>query len=616
MIWNDEDIEDIAKNKFSIQSSISKYSIQNANINLLKDDFPIGEHAFHTAKEDNPWCIIDLEQSYPIEHIRVYNIRDIKYRERTKSLYVEISHNGIDWIKVSSELCSWEDKYFIFNAVLSQVYSARYVKLSLGERNYFHLSKVQVFTRKIPGYIISAKPDGFGMKLYSILAGIFLAKKTGMKFKFTWFTPADSLNNPEQCLGISFGNIEEVFSSEFISQYYISNSLVEKNHGFFIHSKKRTIKEILNGPCEKKWGWYAPGIEGGLLSEWIEDIGYSECIIELKRIYDTILFSDKFEYIRKRSVIDAQKYGNFVALHIRGADIIYSEHYSRFSLYGFVGDKFFPYEIAIEIALCEIKKGNKIIIFGQDILMNNNLAQYVSEITEKKDIVTIDSFLEKYNFNDFERSFYEMNFMSKAQMIYTPGISKQKSAFSYCSMIISGSNNAISFHDLYSKEEQFEIVLKRINKFEINNKYKSFSYLRLYLLSMDLDCKAEESIGYIQKAYDCNPENESFVILIVKMYFLMRQYDKAEEYLKEAINKNEDRFFKTLFIHHARVYKNEFLTYKENASSKYPHISYVAAKICQYENKIHEALGYCENSLSISNGCKMFQILKANIKEI
>ena len=616
MIWNSEDIEDIAKNKFSIQSSIGKYSIQNANVNLLKDDFPIGEYAFHTAKEDNPWCIIDLEHSYPIEHIRVYNIGDVKYRERTKSLYAEVSHNGIDWIKVSSELCSWEDDYFIFNAVLSQVYSARYIKLSLSERNYFHLSKVQVFTRKIPGYIISAKPDGFGMKLYSILAGMFLAEKTGMKFKFTWFTPADFFNNPNQCLGISFGGIDEVFSSEFISQYYISNSLVEKNHGFFIHSKKRTIKEILNGPYEKTWGWNAPGIEGGLLSEWVEDIDQNECIVELKRIYDAIMFSDKFEYIRKKSMNDALEYGDFVALHIRGADIVYSEHYRRFSLYGFVGDKFFPYEIAIELALREIKKNNKIIIFGQDIVMNNNLVQYILKVTGKKNIITIDSFLEEYRLNDFERSFYEMNFMSKAKIIYRPGISKQKSAFSYCSMIISGRNNAISFHEVYSKEEQFDIISKRIQEIDANNRYRSFSYLRLFLLSRELGFREEKSIEYAQKAYECDPENESFVILIIKMFFLRKEYNSIEKYLREVLIRNENRFFKTLFIHQAKVYKNELLEYERKASLSYPYISYVAAKISLFQKNPSNALKFIQYSLKSQPDNKEFLSCKKEIEAL
>ncbi|OCX43220.1 hypothetical protein A7X81_08240 [Campylobacter ornithocola] len=615
MIWKNEDVEDVAKNKFSIQSSIGKYSIQNANINLLKEDFPVGDHAFHTAKEDNPWCIIDLGQNYPIEHIRVYNIKDERYRERAKSLCVEISHNERDWIRVSSELCYWEDNYFVFNAVLSQVYSARYVRLFLNERNYFHLSKVQVFTRKIPGYIISAKPDGFGMKLYSILAGMFLAKKTGLKFLFSWYTPADFANKTEKCLGISFGSVDEVFSSEFISHYYISNSLVEKNHGFFIHSKKRTFEEISYGPYENKWGWYAPGIEGGLLNEWIENISLNDCIVELKKNYDSILFSEKFEYIRRQSTNDAQEYGKFVALHIRGADIVYSEHYKRFALYGFVGDKFFPYEIAVELALYEIKKGNKIIVFGQDISMNTSFVQYISKITNQKNITTIDDFLEKYKLNDFERSFYEMNFMSKAQLIYTPGISKQKSAFSYCSMIISGTNNAISFHDLYSRKDQFNIILRRSQEFETNNKYKSFSYLRLFLLSRDLKYKEKDSIKYIQKAYEYDPENESYVILIVKMLFLMQQYDKAEEYLKETILKDEDRFFKTLFIHYSRVYKNEFQTYIKNANLRYPYISYIAAKICQHENKNYEAFEYCKYSLSIPNGLKMFEVLKIDIKK-
>ncbi|EOJ0992799.1 sugar transferase, partial [Campylobacter jejuni] len=149
---------------------------------------------------------------------------------------------------------------------------------------------------------------------------------------------------------------------------------------------------------------------------------------------------------------------DFIALHIRGADIIYGDYYKKWSLQDFVGDKVFPYEIALEIIKRHTNANVKIIIFGQDVKSNMKLLNYIIEnkILPKNKIFTVDEFINQ-TFNIFERTFFEMNLMSHALKIYTPGIQAQKSAFSQCAMMIAGRKNIISYHEIFSLKQQYQI---------------------------------------------------------------------------------------------------------------------------------------------------------------
>ncbi|EOH5317335.1 hypothetical protein ACL9U3_001893, partial [Campylobacter jejuni] len=92
------------------------------------------------------------------------------------------------------------------------------------------------------------------------------------------------------------------------------------------------------------------GIEGGLPSNWILNCNEIECLIDLKRIFYNLDFKENLRYIINQVINLVKTFGeDFIALHIRGADIIYGDYYKKWSLQDFVGDKVFPYEIALEI---------------------------------------------------------------------------------------------------------------------------------------------------------------------------------------------------------------------------------------------------------------------------
>ncbi|WP_430259400.1 discoidin domain-containing protein [Neorhizobium sp. IRS_2294] len=100
----------------------------------------------HTDEEEAPWWSVDLQRPYPVEAIVVHNRRD-GFHDKAKTLSIKISLDMITWTTVHSGLA-----YFgpgngapPLQLPLRGSAWARYIRLELSERNYFHLSQVEVF---------------------------------------------------------------------------------------------------------------------------------------------------------------------------------------------------------------------------------------------------------------------------------------------------------------------------------------------------------------------------------------------------------------------------------------------------------------------------------------
>lgn len=430
--------------------------------------------------------------------------------------------------------------------------------------------------------IIMAKPDGFGMRLFAMMSGLLLSKKTGLPFYFKWVMIEDVIGNLYEMFNstkhipFALGKVEEIFSKEFIQRYCINDYKdIASNHGFGLHQIKRTFDDIKNGPFEQKWGWYAPGIGGGALSNWIEGYNEEQCYKDFAEIYKEIGFSEKYRDIIKSAKQIARNLGEFIAIHIRGADIVYSSAYKKASLYGFVGDKYFPYEIAIEIIKNQIKD-YQIVIFSQDIQASRILIEYFNN----KKIILADQFASQF-LDVTERAFFEMNLLSHASLVYTPGISLQKSAFSQCASFFSGVKKDISFHEIFSEEEQFQIIQKNIHELQLNPLYKSMAFFRLYQLSLKLQKGFGISLQFIEKAIFEDSSNTAWIIHWIHLNLCYGHYDIIEEYLAKNLNKIQNDLFGTLSLFRGIIYKGICLDIvkMEKKSEKYPQLSRLIKEI-------------------------------------
>lgn len=132
------------------QSSQSPWSGELGAAGALQFDVqsPFG---FHTSLENAPWWVCDLLCIYPIDRIVIYD-RASGFSDRSKTIKVEISINEQDWILVHQGLVfingDGPDENTPFVLPLSGKISARFVRLSLEERQYFHLKKIEILVKE------------------------------------------------------------------------------------------------------------------------------------------------------------------------------------------------------------------------------------------------------------------------------------------------------------------------------------------------------------------------------------------------------------------------------------------------------------------------------------
>jgi hypothetical protein len=137
----------VALNKPAEQSSLSQWSRPGEAGRAVSGQFP-DAFAFHTEHEANPWWQVDLETVYPIEAIFIHNRRPL-FRERAHTVRVEVAKRPDEWVLVHAgfaDFGSAEDGVPLQLWIGSQL-EGRYVRVSLDQEQYLHLSQVEVFVR-------------------------------------------------------------------------------------------------------------------------------------------------------------------------------------------------------------------------------------------------------------------------------------------------------------------------------------------------------------------------------------------------------------------------------------------------------------------------------------
>lgn len=118
------------------------------------DGVRTGKWGFHTALEDNPWWQVDLGRSFPLDRILVTNRGD-GAGERAARLQVLLSEDGREFRQVYQHDGTPFPKDL---AVPLEGAVARFVRLRLPGRNYFHLDEVEVFAQGSPENLARGKP--------------------------------------------------------------------------------------------------------------------------------------------------------------------------------------------------------------------------------------------------------------------------------------------------------------------------------------------------------------------------------------------------------------------------------------------------------------------------
>ena len=127
------------------QSSLSKWSVENDSQGGVNGD-KNGKFSFHTDFELNPWWQVDLDDTYNLTEIRIYNRTDY-CSDRIRTLSILVSKDEENWQSVYSniggEVFGGADGKPL--RVLLDRLTARWVRVQLNEVNCLHLDEIEAY---------------------------------------------------------------------------------------------------------------------------------------------------------------------------------------------------------------------------------------------------------------------------------------------------------------------------------------------------------------------------------------------------------------------------------------------------------------------------------------
>ena len=602
MIFKLEDVRNIANDKKAIQSSISQYSNIDDASRVLRTDIQVDDFAMHTGWEENPWWILDLEKEIFIDCIRITNRSNNTYQEALVNVKVELSLDKQTWISVDSSCFEWQNGLDILDVNIYQAMNTRYIKISLQGYGNLVLKKVEVFVRKIKGYVAESKFTAYGDRFLALLNALYLSEKLGLKFAFSWpiANHKSHKNDTQKVISIDCGKAEDFFDQKFLNQHYHSVNHIHDGKAYML---TKSLKELQNDPFEYPWGFVTTHQH---LKHWIKDID-EDYRKKFPTIWRKLPFANYMKEIIN-SVEQSLKYVSFkefVVLHIRSGDGVYWID-NWFYNFGFIFnaglfEKVMPVEIAYEL-IDKVIETKHIVLSGEDIQELESLQEYFNKKVGYKKIYLIKEFYTQNIKNDKDKTLFDLNFMAKALKIYT-----SESNFSSLASLISTGKEPINFLKLFSEKERFEILIRNYKKINVHTLQNAFTNWNLYFLSFNLNLSLEKSCEFIQKVVDIEPDNMLACICLYENLLKLKNIDKAENLLQTLAN--DDRILKFIDIFLASIFYEKMhpifiLVAQENPN--YPYISFIVAKISFHKQDLKSTKQYLQFCLEKEPNNKIF----------
>ncbi|MGH2328070.1 hypothetical protein ACRCD5_07110 [Campylobacter taeniopygiae] len=530
-----------------------------------------------TEIEQNPWCLIDLERIFPCKYIKFYDLQILHNQEKVK-LKIEISSDQKDWLVLSEHNENIKEIYDI------QKRPTRYIKISVYGYGSLNLTKIEAFVADL---IIAAREDALGSRMYAFVNGMVIARKIGFDFGYVWKKINHDFQKSEDLAGMQLDSEELIFSKNFIEKHSYDGYLGAG--GGLFHFKDRNIQSLKQKPYHNNWGYYAP------LGYGFDDYEEKTYHRDFKECFHAIDFSEPVQSILNLSNQISNQIGDFIALHLRGGDIIHGEASKQYQKACYF--KVFPVELALEVIKEEIKQNSNIVLFGDDLYLLKELQKFSKNLinNSKINIYIVDDLIDRKQYSITQMSFFEISLMSKAFKIYRAG----SSLFSRFAHAI-GDAQMINIFTHFSSKQRYDALLNNVDVLNLSPKIrKSYAYFCLYLLSIELKFDVEVSISHIQQALEHYRDNIIFYSLYLgNCYALKKDLFRLEEIFKSVLTLNEELFFKNLFFpyvgltNHSEI-ENLVALAKLCDVTKYPNISYVLSKIYFYKKNYKQALYYC-----------------------
>ncbi|EAH7847372.1 hypothetical protein EP219_09630, partial [Campylobacter jejuni] len=397
--------------------------------------------------------------------------------------------------------------------------------------------------------ILSARADGFGERILAMLNAMFVSQVTDYKFGYIWyFDKKNYLGNKTILLSHDYLDEEEkIFNPEFRGKYSFKNKLKDNfgnniifSYGIFHKNRCYSFEKLKNGYYDEfEWGLTCSQYDFNYI---FTDFNYGNYYEILKSCWKSIGFSNKIKNTIAKADMLSKEIGDYIALHIRSGDIVHSDRNIGYFAFG----KAVSIHIAYDIILNKIDKNDKIIVFGDDI---ESLYVLKNSVSFFRDIILADELADCVD--KIERSIFEIILMSNSQKIYASG----KSGFSKLASIISNVNKLMPINLLYSFKEKKTAILTHMEKINISELQKAFSYLELYIAEKNSEHDNNLMLTYLQKAIQLDSQNYNYYILSIDCYLSLKKYDILNIYIKFILESLDFNIFRNVLfsINHYNV---------------------------------------------------------------
>lgn len=445
---------------------------------------------------------------------------------------------------------------------------------------------------------LASRDDGIGERLRAILNAMYLAKKTEGGFGFVW---EFYRNYKQEINGVCVANIsiapkEEIFAKSFIDKYCL-NGIFKSDNRKVLGITHKDISKIAQPPYEEDWGWHATQLR---LDQVFHNIDTKKYRKDIKNLWNTIEFVPLIEDIFAFADTMSSDLIDFDALHLRIGDCIYKSNSCTLSAGVF--DRVITAEVAIEIIDKTLKNNRQIILFSDDFQTTKVLKYEAaskfgwdsSRILIVDDLIANNSILKN---NLTFRALFEIYLMSKSKNIYYGKIS----GFGNLAVLI-GNAKEIPVYVDYSIKKRYDITqyyYKDILELGFHPYFKAFSSFQNYrLTSLNLkNISINKLETLIQKAILYHQNNYYYNILLIDIYIKCREFKKAQDLLKELLEKSHNKFLEALFSKNLNyICEKYFLTYMEYANYS-PYFAYIASHIAYNTGRISLGLYYINLAL-------------------
>lgn len=364
--------------------------------------------------------------------------------------------------------------------------------------------------------VFSNRSDGLGERLCAMINAMRIADVLDIPFGISW---TDKVWNPDyeqltadktkHVIGQSIIAKEMMFSKDFI-QACVNNTIKKSDLAPF--PKAGLSKDAVK--AAKTMGWVTDQryLEKSCSKEFLATLKMSSA-----EAFDQIGFS-----LRIRTIISEARQLDlppFVALHLRSGDMVYG----KVREWGLWGDKVINPLIAGDIIEKAKKKGQSVLVFGQD-------QQVLKGLQKAHGVHLAGTFSQLLGYNATERAMFEIILMSRATDIISGD-----SGFSRAASMIAG-KNMLGIFSQYSAIGYSDVTLAALKNpsIDLHPMMAAYAYWQAYAFGRTLR-SVPQLIEIVTKAAELDPANEMYNVIRAALHYRLGADDAAENIIKARL---------------------------------------------------------------------------------